>query len=259
MAVISTFLSSSSFTSSSASVIVIGSFYYSFNFSYCTDSSVCSLVHIGLCLNISYVFLICASILLLRSWIIFTITTLTFFPKQFVCVHLVLPGFYLAPSSRTYFSAVSFCLSWLWILFCRLHYCSCFSCCLSPGEWGCLVQASWWKGLVPAHWWVQLGLVHLVAAPCQGMWLLVMSVICVLRKTLNSLSADGLDCVPTLVVWPETSHHWSLQAVGWDQVFVRKRQLPRGLMPVSIPQNYHHSVFVPAVSHSHPPVLQETR
>lgn len=38
---------------------------------------------------------------------------------------------------------------------------------------------------------------------------------CGLRKSLGSLSFDGWDCVPALlVVWPEVSQHWSLQAVG---------------------------------------------
>ena len=44
---------------------------------------------------------------------------------------------------------------------------------------------------------------------------------CGLRKPLGSLSTDGWDCVPTLlVVWPEASQHCSLQVVGWDQVLV---------------------------------------
>ena len=114
--------------------------------------------------------------------------------------------------------------------------------CRLPGgrDWFLTTDGQNW---VLSIWW---------AGPCQGMWLLGS---CVLRKTLNSLFAHGLDCVPPLAVWPEASNHWSLQAVGWDQVLVRKRQLPRGLMPVSIPQNYYCSVFVPVVSHSHPPIL----
>ena len=64
-----------------------------------------------------------------------------------------------------------------------------------------LVHASWWKGL--AHWWVELGLILLVGRT-------------VLRKMLSSLSADGWGCLlALLVVWPEVSQHWSLQAFGW--------------------------------------------
>ena len=48
-------------------------------------------------------------------------------------------------------------------------------------------------------------------------------------------------CVPSLfIVWPEASQHWSLQAVGWDQVLVRKWQPPRGLKTMSTPQNYRN-------------------
>ena len=64
---------------------------------------------------------------------------------------------------------------------------------------------------------------------------------CVFRKTLSSLSAYEWGCVPTLlVVWPEASQHWSLQAFGWGQVLVRKWWSPGRLMPMSTPQNYHH-------------------
>ena len=38
---------------------------------------------------------------------------------------------------------------------------------------------------------------------------------CGLRKSLGSVFADGQGCVPTLlVVWPEASQHWILQATG---------------------------------------------
>ena len=81
-----------------------------------------------------------------------------------------------------------------------------------------LVQASWREGLKPTHWWVELGLGPLAgrALPwCESRG------DCGLRKSLGSLSADGWGCVPAqLVVWPEASQHWSLQAVGWSQVLV---------------------------------------
>ena len=39
------------------------------------------------------------------------------------------------------------------------------------------------------------------------------------RTTLGNLAADGWGCVSfLLVVWPEVPQHWSLKAVGWDQV-----------------------------------------
>ena len=101
-----------------------------------------------------------------------------------------------------------------------------------------LLQASWWEGLVPAHWWVELGLVPLVGRAMSGVCLLSSGL---LWKTLSSLSADGWGCVPTLlVVWPDSSQHWSLEAVGWGQVLVRKWCPPRGLTPMSTPQNCHH-------------------
>ena len=40
--------------------------------------------------------------------------------------------------------------------------------------------------------------------------------VCVFRKTLGSLSADGWGYVLTLlVVWCEASQHWELQALEW--------------------------------------------
>ena len=42
---------------------------------------------------------------------------------------------------------------------------------------------------------------------------------CGLRRSLGSLSGERWDCVSAhLVAWPETSQHWSLQAVGWSQI-----------------------------------------
>ena len=66
-----------------------------------------------------------------------------------------------------------------------------------------LVQATFWEELVPTQWWVELGLVPLVGRA-------------MLIDTLSLLSAFGWSCVPTLlVVWPEVTQHWSLQAVWW--------------------------------------------
>ena len=54
---------------------------------------------------------------------------------------------------------------------------------------------------MPAHQWVEVGLVPLVGgAMSKGM----LRGSCELSMISGSLSADGWDCVPTLlVVWPE--------------------------------------------------------
>ena len=70
------------------------------------------------------------------------------------------------------------------------------------------MQASWWEGLVPAHWWVELGFVPLMGRAMSGDVFIGQLFI---QKTLNSLSADGWSCVPTLlVVWPEVSDRKSV-------------------------------------------------
>ena len=77
---------------------------------------------------------------------------------------------------------------------------------------------------------------------------------CGLRKTLSSLSADGWGCVPALfIVSPEASKHWSLQAVGWGQVLVRKWWPPGELMPMSTPQNYCCQCLCPCSEPQLPP------
>ena len=112
-----------------------------------------------------------------------------------------------------------------------------------------LVQAFWWEELVPAHWWVDLCHVPLVGRAMSrgvfigGSWL---------RTTLDSLSPEGWDCVPTLfIVWPEASQDWILQAVGWGRSSVPKWRPPGELTPKSFPLG-------PTVSHSRPPRLPET-
>ena len=42
-----------------------------------------------------------------------------------------------------------------------------------------------------------------------------------------------------MIIWPEASQHWCLQAFGQGQVLVRKWQPSRGLVPMKTPQNYH--------------------
>ena len=84
-----------------------------------------------------------------------------------------------------------------------------------------------------ALWWVELGLVPLVGRDVlRG----VFWGVCEVSRTLGRLSADGWGCVPVLlVVWPEASQHWSLQAVEWGWVLVPKCQPSGELTPSNIP------------------------
>ena len=74
-------------------------------------------------------------------------------------------------------------------------------------------------------------------------------------------------CVPVLlVVWPEVTQHWSLQAVGWGHILWRKWWPPGGLMSTSPPQNYHHQCPCPhsepqppPASAGDPPILSPAR
>ena len=100
-------------------------------------------------------------------WILFQVDCL--FPLCLVS----LVGLYLAPSSATYSSVVSFLsnLLCLWSSFHRLQgYSSSSGVC---PWWVRLVQGcvnSWWKRLGPALWWVELSFVPLVGrAIFQGM------------------------------------------------------------------------------------------
>ena len=133
------------------------------------------------------IFSICASILFLRYWIIFTIITLSSFFWWIGYLHLVVfLGFYLVPSSGIYSSAV---LSYLTFCDCSSHSPGCsvivllfFFLLLLSALWYMrlsmrLVKSSWWKGLIPAFWRVEL-----VLAPLMGR--------AVLRKILKSLSVD---------------------------------------------------------------------
>lgn len=64
-----------------------------------------------------------------------------------------------------------------------------------------------------AYWWVELGLDPLVGrVMSKG----VSRGGCGHRKSLNSMSVNGWGCVPPsrLVIWPEVSQHWCLQAFG---------------------------------------------
>ena len=77
----------------------------------------------------------------------------------------------------------------------------------------------------------------------------------VVNSVISSLSADGWGCVLCLlVVWPEASQDWSLQAIGWGQVLVRKVTTSRRahtnevLLGTTVA-----SVFASTVSHKRPP------
>ena len=142
-------------------------------------------------------------------------------------------AFYLAYSSGTSFSAILSDSLRVQLPFDRLQGCSssCF-CCWPPGRWGCLRGAGFrlW-GLTFAHRWVEVG-----RAVSGGVF---SGQLCVQEDIEQSVSWWG-GCMPTLlIIWPEASQHWRLQAFGWGQVLVRKWQPSRGLVPMKTPQNYH--------------------
>ena len=65
------------------------------------------------------------------------------------------------------------------------------------------------EGIVPVFWWMRLDLVFLVGRSTSGG---VFWGVCGLIMILGSLSANGLDCVPVLlVVW----HRVSCTVVCW--------------------------------------------
>ena len=113
-------------------------------------------------LDISCIFLICASIPLLRSWLIFTIITRN-----------SLWGRLPVSTSPNRSSGVSqFCLTFC---DCGFHSSGCrvvvLASALCPWQVQLskrLIQASWWEELVLAHRWVELGLVPLVGRAVSG-------------------------------------------------------------------------------------------
>ena len=95
--------------------------------------------------------------------------------------------------------------------------------------------------LVSAPWWVDLGLDPLVGkAMSRG----VSRGGCGLRKSLGCLSASGQSSVPILlIVWPEVSQHWSLQAVWVGPGLVANdssKGLAVSLQQEFIPRYVHH-------------------
>ena len=123
--VIFTILSSSSLIHSSASfILLILLVYFSFQLLYCSTHFFMSSRSL---LNIFCIFLSCTSILFLRSRIIFSIIPLNF--RGVDCLsppHLVVLRFHLVPSSGTYSSPTSFCLTFC---VCSFHSAGCRAVC----------------------------------------------------------------------------------------------------------------------------------
>ena len=89
-----------------------------------------------------------------------------------------------------------------------------------------------------AHWRVKLRLFPLVG---RTMSRGVFRGSCGLRATLGNLFADEWGCVPTrLIVWPEMSQHWSLQADGWGQISVPRWRPLGKLVLINIPWGLCH-------------------
>ena len=155
--------------------------------------------------------LVWASVLFLRSWIIFTIITLNSFSCRLpisVSLNCSL-GFYLVPLSGTYFSAVSFCLT-----FCVCGLCSIVCGVVVPvASDVCPFLGEVGPGACTRLLMGGIGACLLVggAVSClSGGQGLSRSVLRELwsQDILSSLSADGWGCVFTiLVVWPEASQH----------------------------------------------------
>ena len=141
LAVILTILSSRSLIRSSASVILVlipsSVFFISVIMLFITDYLFFSSSHS--LLNISGIFLIFASILFLRSWIIFTIITLNYFSGLSIFSSLIWScGFLPFSCVCNVFLChlISSNLLCLWSPFCRLQgHSSSFFCCLPPGGW----------------------------------------------------------------------------------------------------------------------------
>ena len=169
-------------------------------------------------LNISCIF----SILFPRFWIIFTIIILNSFSGRLpISSSFVWSGGFLRYS---FICCVFLCLLVLLNLlclgspFCRLHVCSShfFGTCsqwVRLVQW--VVQASWWRGLVPVFWWMRLDLVFLVGRTTSDG---VFWDICELSMILGSHSANGLGCIPLLlIVWHRvfsTVACWLLRLAG---------------------------------------------
>ena len=156
MAVISTILSSSSF------ILLPHIFchwfllvYFSSQLLYCSSLFFKSSRSL---LDISCIFLICASIPLLRSWLIFTIITL-----NSLWGRLPVSTSPNCSSGVSHFVRLSDNSS-----ACRVVVLASALCPWQVQLSKRLMQASWWEELVLAHRWVELGLVPLVGRAVSG-------------------------------------------------------------------------------------------
>ena len=194
-------------------------------------------------LNISCIFLIFASILFPRSWIIFTIIILNSFSGRFP----ISPSFscfsgVLSYSFVWYIVLCLFILSvflWMWFSFRRLQNCSssCF-CCLPSDGWGYL------RGLCKLphgrDWWqVELGVALVARAQSYFNPLVCWSV---------GQSSLPLGCL----AWGD--QHWSLPVLLGGA----NGGLWQGSRQGALPWTSAASVLVPTISHSHLLPLQET-
>ena len=196
MAVISTILSSRSFICASALVILLwipSSVLFIF---VCLFFNSCRSL-----ISICCIFSIFASILFWRPWIIFTIIILNTFAGRlpistsFSCF----PGILSCPFIWDIIFAFS-----PWLTFCNMVFvlAAVRLCCLL------LLSALWWMRLrslckLPdgRDWWLEKLCLALVGRA-------------LFSQALIQLSADMWGCTPSLVVvWPEATQTWSLQAL----------------------------------------------
>ena len=137
-------------------------------------------------LKISCVFSVYESILLLRSWIIFTVIALNSFSIRLpICTSLSSSGVLFCSFIWNILLCYLILSNFLWLSsFHRLQdHSSSYFWCLPHGG-GRWVLSLWWEGLCQG--------VCLAVAMSSGAW----------------AAADGV-CSPQLVVWPEASQHWS--------------------------------------------------
>ena len=94
-----------------------------------------------------------------------------------------------------------------------------------------LLSALWWirlRGLCKLldgrdWWWEKLGLALVGRA--------------LLSKALIQFSADGCGCIPSLlVVWPEATQPWGLQALWWGWWWIPRGFTPRGTLQCPHPR-----------------------
>ena len=144
-------------------------------------------------LNVSCIISILASILFLRSLIIFTINLNYSSGRLAIFISLSCSGFHLVPLSGTYSFSTSF-----WLTFCDCSFCSTgrrsgssvCPCWLRPSKR--FVQASWWEG----WFWPVVGRAGFRPSGAQGH----------VQGVFKPLVCWRGRCVPApLVVWLEVT------------------------------------------------------